>query len=155
MEEAERRGIGLSAFLSVGNKADVSGNDLLEWWEQDEDTDAVLLYVESFGNPRRFARIARRVARTTPIVAVKAGRSKAGARAAASHTGRLLAASDATVDALFHHAGVIRVGHAGRAARHRRPARGHARAERPPRRDRRQRRRARHPGRSTRARRAG
>ena len=89
MEEAERRGIGLSAFLSVGNKADVSGNDLLEWWEQDGDTDAVLLYVESFGNPRRFARIARRVARTTPIVAVKAGRSKAGARAAASHTGRL------------------------------------------------------------------
>ncbi len=109
MEEAERRGIGLSAFLSVGNKADVSGNDLLEWWEQDGDTDAVLLYVESFGNPRRFASIARRVARTTPIVAVKAGRSKAGARAAASHTGRLLAASDATVDALFHHAGVIRV----------------------------------------------
>ena len=109
MEEAERRHIGLSAFLSVGNKADVSGNDLLEWWEQDDDTDAVLLYLESFGNPRRFARIARRVARTTPIVAVKAGRSKAGARAAASHTGRLLAASDATVDALFHHAGVIRV----------------------------------------------
>ena len=64
MEEAERRGIGLSAFLSVGNKADVSGNDLLEWWEQDGDTDAVLLYVESFGNPRRFASIARRVART-------------------------------------------------------------------------------------------
>jgi acetate---CoA ligase (ADP-forming) len=109
MEEAERRGIGLSAFLSVGNKADISGNDLLEWWEQDKNTDAVLLYVESFGNPRRFARVARRVARTTPIVAVKAGRSKAGARAAASHTGRLLAASDATVDALFHHAGVIRV----------------------------------------------
>ncbi len=109
MEEAERRGIGLSAFLSVGNKADVSGNDLLEWWEQDEGTDAVLLYLESFGNPRRFARIARRVARTTPIVAVKAGRSRAGARAAASHTGRLLAASDATVDALFHQAGVIRV----------------------------------------------
>ena len=109
MEEAERRGIGLSAFLSVGNKADVSSNDLLEWWEQDETTDAVLLYLESFGNPRRFARIARRFARTTPIVAVKAGRSKAGARAAASHTGRLLAASDATVDALFHHAGVIRV----------------------------------------------
>ncbi len=109
MEEAERRGIGLSAFLSVGNKADISANDLLEWWEQDEATDAVLLYLESFGNPRRFARVARRVARTTPIVAVKAGRSKSGARAAASHTGRLLAASDATVDALFHHAGVIRV----------------------------------------------
>jgi acetate---CoA ligase (ADP-forming) len=109
MEEAERRGIGLSAFLSVGNKADVSGNDLLEWWEQDEDTSVALLYLESFGNPRRFARVARRVARTTPIVAVKAGRSAAGARAAASHTGRLLAASDMTVDALFHHAGVIRV----------------------------------------------
>jgi acyl-CoA synthetase (NDP forming)/GNAT superfamily N-acetyltransferase len=107
--EAERRGIGLSAFLSVGNRADVSANDLLEWWEQDERTHAVLLYLESFGNPRRFARIARRVARTTPIVAVKAGRSAAGARAAASHTGRLLAASDSTVDALMHHAGVIRV----------------------------------------------
>lgn len=109
MEEAERRGIGMSAFLSVGNKADISGNDLLEWWEQDERTRAILLYLESFGNPRRFARIARRVARTKPIVAVKAGRSAAGARAAASHTGRLLAASDATVDALFHHAGVVRV----------------------------------------------
>ncbi len=109
MEEARRRGIGLSAFLSVGNKADVSGNDLLDWWEQDEGTGAILLYLESFGNPRRFARIARRVARTTPIVAVASGRSAAGARAAVSHTGRLLAASDATVDALFHHSGVIRV----------------------------------------------
>ncbi len=99
--------IGFSTFVSIGNKADVSGNDLLQYWEQDPRTDVILLYVESFGNPRKFTQIARRVARTKPIVAVKAGRSKAGARAASSHTGAL-AASDAVVDALLHQAGVIR-----------------------------------------------
>lgn len=106
--EAARRGLGLSSFVSTGDKADLSGNDFLRYWEQDPDTDVVLLYLESFGNPRRFGRIARSVARSTPIVAVKSGRSAAGARAAASHTGALLAASDVTVDALFRHAGVIR-----------------------------------------------
>ena len=106
--EATRRGLGLSSFVSTGDKADLSGNDFLRFWEQDPDTDVVLLYLESFGNPRRFARIARAVAASKPIVAVKSGRSAAGARAAASHTGALLAASDVTVDALFEHAGVIR-----------------------------------------------
>jgi acetyl coenzyme A synthetase (ADP forming)-like protein len=108
LEQAQALGIGLSAFVSVGNKADLSGNDFLEWCEQDERTRAVLLYLESFGNPRKFARIARRVGRSKPIVAVKAGRSAAGARAAASHTGALLASSEAAVGALFRQAGVLR-----------------------------------------------
>ena len=109
LEQARTLGIGISAFVSVGNKADLSGNDFLEWCEQDERTKAILLYLESFGNPRKFARIARRVGRTKPIVAVKAGRSAAGARAASSHTGALLAGSDVAVDALFRQAGVLRV----------------------------------------------
>jgi len=102
-----RLGLGLSSFVSVGNKADVSSNDLLEYWEDDPDTDVVLLYLESFGNPRRFARIARRVSRSTPVVAVKSGRSEAGGRAATSHTAALTAA-DTTVSALFRQTGVIR-----------------------------------------------
>jgi acetyl coenzyme A synthetase (ADP forming)-like protein len=108
MDYAGELGLGLSTFASVGNKADISTNDLIRYWEQDLNTDAILLYLESFGNPRKFSRIARRVARTKPIVAVKSGRTPAGARAAGSHTGVLLAASDVTVDALFHQAGVIR-----------------------------------------------
>lgn len=108
LEQAQALGIGLSAFVSVGNKADLSGNDFLEWCEQDERTRAILLYLESLGNPRKFARIARRVGRSKPIVAVKAGRSAAGARAAASHTGALLANSEAAVGALFRQAGVLR-----------------------------------------------
>ena len=108
IEAARRLGVGLSSFVSVGNKSDLSGNDLLQYWEQDPHTDVALLYLESFGNPRKFARIARRVSRTLPIVAVKSGRSAAGARATSSHTGALLSASDVTVDALFHQAGVIR-----------------------------------------------
>jgi acetate---CoA ligase (ADP-forming) len=108
IDYANALGLGLSSFVSVGNKADISGNDLLSFWEQDDRTGLVLLYLESFGNPRKFARIARRVARTKPVLAVKSGRSAAGARATSSHTGALLAASDVTVDALFHQAGVIR-----------------------------------------------
>jgi acetyl coenzyme A synthetase (ADP forming)-like protein len=108
MDLAQARGLGLSSFVSVGNKADISSNDLLSYWEADPSTSLVLLYLESFGNPRRFARISRRVGRTKPIVAVKSGRSSAGARATSSHTGAMLAASDLTVDALFHQAGVIR-----------------------------------------------
>ncbi|MGZ8442428.1 MAG: bifunctional acetate--CoA ligase family protein/GNAT family N-acetyltransferase [Candidatus Binatia bacterium] len=104
---ARQRGLGLSKFVSVGNKADVSGNDLLQYWEQDGQTDVILLYLESFGNPRRFARIVSRVSRHKPIVAVKAGRTGAGKRAASSHTAAL-AASDVAVDALFHQTGVIR-----------------------------------------------
>jgi acetyl coenzyme A synthetase (ADP forming)-like protein len=108
IEGAGRLGLGLSSFVSVGDKADISGNDLLQYWEHDPGTDVVLLYLESFGNPRRFARIARRVSACKPIVAVKSGRSAAGARAGASHTGALVSASDVTVDALFEQAGVIR-----------------------------------------------
>lgn len=99
--------IGISSFVSVGNKADVSGNDLLQYWETDPRTAVILLYLESFGNPARFSRIARRISRTKPIVALKSGRSAVGARAAASHTGAL-ASSDDFVDALFQQAGAIR-----------------------------------------------
>jgi acetyl coenzyme A synthetase (ADP forming)-like protein len=108
IDHANALGLGLSTFVSVGNKADLSSNDMLHYWEDDADTDVILLYLESFGNPRRFARIARRVGGTKPIVAVKSGRTSAGARAATSHTGALLRTSDRTVDALFHQAGVIR-----------------------------------------------
>ena len=108
IDEAAARGIGLSSFVSLGDKADLSGNDFLEYWEQDPDASVLLLYLESFGNPRRFGRIARRITTTKPIVAVKSGRSAAGRRAAGSHTGALLAASEVTVDALFAHAGVLR-----------------------------------------------
>jgi acetyl coenzyme A synthetase (ADP forming)-like protein len=108
MAQAGQLGLGVSSFVSVGNKADVSGNDLLQYWESDEATDVILLYLESFGNPRRFARIARRVSRAKPIVAVKAGRTAAGARAATSHTAAL-ANLDRAVDALFRQTGIIRV----------------------------------------------
>ncbi len=108
MSQAAQLGLGLSTFASVGNKADVSGNDLLCYWDQDPRTDVIMLYLESFGNPKRFGRLARRIGRTKPIVAVKSGRSVAGARAASSHTGSLLASSDSTVDAMFRQHGVIR-----------------------------------------------
>ncbi len=108
IEAAERLGVGLSSFVSVGNSADLSSNDLLEYWEQDPGTDVALLYLESFGDPRRFGRVAPRFARAKPLVAVKSGRSAAGARATSSHTGALVSASDVTVDALFEQAGVIR-----------------------------------------------
>jgi acetyl coenzyme A synthetase (ADP forming)-like protein len=109
LELASRRGLGLSSFVSMGDKADLSGNDFLRFWEQDPGTDAVLLYLESLGNPQRFGQIARRLTASKPVIAVKSGRTAAGRRAASSHTGALLQASEATVDALFDHAGVIRV----------------------------------------------
>jgi acetyl coenzyme A synthetase (ADP forming)-like protein len=108
MEFANSLGLGISTFVSVGNKADISGNDLLRYWEADDDTEVILLYLESFGNPKKFSEIARRVGRKKPIAVVKSGRSVAGARATSSHTGALLAASDVTVDALFRQAGVVR-----------------------------------------------
>jgi acyl-CoA synthetase (NDP forming) len=104
--EAVRRSIGLSTFVSAGNRADVSGNDLLQYWEGDADTDVILLYLESFGNPRKFARLARRTARTKPIVAVKSGRSHVVS--GLESTGVPL--PDATVRTLFESSGVIRVG---------------------------------------------
>ncbi|MCB2224491.1 MAG: GNAT family N-acetyltransferase [Actinobacteria bacterium] len=108
LDYADQLEIGISSFVSVGNKADVSSNDLLLYWEGDPSTDVILLYVESFGQPRRFARIARRIGKTKPIVAVKSGRTSAGARAASSHTGAL-ASVEVAVSALFRQAGVIRV----------------------------------------------
>ncbi|MEU7837709.1 GNAT family N-acetyltransferase [Nonomuraea sp. NPDC049129] len=98
----------VSSFVSVGNKADVSGNDLLEYWEDDEHTDVIALYLESFGNPRKFARIARRVAAKKPILLVKSGRSGAGDRAVRSHTAAA-ATPDVAVDALARACGVIRL----------------------------------------------
>ncbi|MEO8456485.1 MAG: GNAT family N-acetyltransferase [Chloroflexota bacterium] len=108
LDHASALGIGLSTFVSVGNKADVSGNDLIQYWEQDPATDVILLYLESFGNPRKFARLAPRVTAKKPIIAVKSGRSESGSRAASSHTGAL-ATVDVAVDALFRQSGVIRV----------------------------------------------
>jgi acetate---CoA ligase (ADP-forming) len=108
LEKAAERRLGFSAFVSIGNKADVSSNDLLEWWEEDEQTDVVLLYLESFGNPRKFGRLARRVAQRKAILALKAGTTSAGARAASSHTAAL-AGAEVAVDALFRQAGVTRV----------------------------------------------
>ncbi|GLW99107.1 bifunctional GNAT family N-acetyltransferase/acetate--CoA ligase family protein [Microtetraspora sp. NBRC 16547] len=108
IDRAAEVGLGLSGFVSVGNKADVSGNDLLEYWEDDDRTDVIGLYLESFGNPRRFGRIARRVGRTKPIVVVKSGRSASGDRAVRSHTAAA-ATPDIAVDALLTGSGVIRV----------------------------------------------
>jgi acetate---CoA ligase (ADP-forming) len=107
LDYAAEYGIGFRNFVSVGNKPDVSGNDLLEYWENDPHTRVVLMYLETFGNPRRFTRIARRVGRKKPIIVAKSGRSVAGARAATSHTGSL-AGADATVDALLAQCGVLR-----------------------------------------------
>lgn len=109
IDEAARFGVGLSSFVSYGNKADVSVNDLLEYWEHDSRTEVIALYLESLGNPRKFFKIASRVGKTKPVVVLKSGRTMAGTRAAASHTGAMLAASDVSIDALFRQAGVIRV----------------------------------------------
>jgi acetyl coenzyme A synthetase (ADP forming)-like protein len=108
LDAATRAGIGMSSFVSLGNKADVSSNDLLQYWEDDERTTVVLLYLESFGNPTKFARLARRIGRMKPIIAVKSGRTAAGRRAASSHTAAM-AADDDAVAALLHHCGVVRV----------------------------------------------
>lgn len=107
LDYAKSLGIGVRSFVSVGNKADVSGNDLIEFWEQEAETDVILLYLESFGNPQKFIDLARRISRRKPIAAVKSGRTAAGSRAASSHTGAL-AGADAAVDALFQQTGVIR-----------------------------------------------
>ncbi|HVV10255.1 GNAT family N-acetyltransferase [Amycolatopsis sp.] len=105
LADAESRGLGLSTFVSAGNRADVSGNDLLQYWETDPATDLVLLYLESFGNPRKFARLARRLARTKPVVAVKSGRHAVRPQLAATST----EVDEASVQALFEQAGVVRV----------------------------------------------
>ncbi len=107
LDYAAEYGIGIHHFISVGNKADLSGNDLLDYWEKDDATKVILMYLENFGNPRRFTALARRVTRTKPIVVVKSGRTQAGARAAVSHTGAL-AGADVTIDALLAQCGVLR-----------------------------------------------
>lgn len=107
LDYAAEYGVGINHFVSVGNKPDVSGNDLIEYWENDPGTRVILMYLENFGNPRRFTRIARRVTRKKPIVVVKSGRTGAGARAASSHTGAL-AGADIATDALLAQCGVLR-----------------------------------------------
>jgi len=108
LDYVKSNNLGIAHFASIGNRIDISSNDLLEFWEDDDNTKVILLYLETFGNPRRFSRLARRLTRKKPIIAVKAGRSEVGGRAATSHTGAL-AGSDIAVDALFRQAGVIRV----------------------------------------------
>ncbi len=107
---ASSLGIGLTQFASMGNKADVSGNDLLEFWEQDARTRMVAMYLESFGNPRKFAELAKRIGREKPILVVKSGRTEEGARAASSHTGALASGQDVTVSAFMDQCGVLRAG---------------------------------------------
>jgi acetate---CoA ligase (ADP-forming) len=108
LDYAAEYGIGVSQFVSVGNKPDVSGNDLIQYWADDERTSVILMYLENFGNPRRFTSFARKITKKKPVITVKSGRSGAGARAASSHTGALAGADTAT-DALLAQCGVIRV----------------------------------------------
>ncbi|HEY8479156.1 MAG TPA: GNAT family N-acetyltransferase [Spirillospora sp.] len=107
LQRTAERGLGLSTFVSAGNRGDVSGNDLLQYWEEDPATKAILLYLESLGNPRKFTRLARRISRRKPIVAVKSGRSTQGVPL--GHAARALTLPDHAVSALFEQAGVIRV----------------------------------------------
>ena len=107
LEKVNNRGLGLSTFVSAGNRADVSGNDLLQYWEEDEATEVVLLYLESIGNPRKFSRIARRVSLRKPIIAVRSGRTTQGVPV--GHAVRKIAAPPQAVDAMFRQAGVIQV----------------------------------------------
>lgn len=107
LEKVRGRGLGLSTFVSAGNRADVSGNDLLQYWEEDDATEVILLYLESIGNPRKFSRIARRVSRHKPIVAVRSGRATQGVPM--GHAVRSIEAPPAAVDEMFRQAGVIQV----------------------------------------------
>ncbi len=107
LEKVRGRGLGLSTFVSAGNRADVSGNDLLQYWEEDDATEVILLYLESIGNPRKFSRIARRVSRKKPVIAVRSGRTTQGVPM--GHAVRQIAAPPAAVDAMFRQAGIIQV----------------------------------------------
>ncbi len=108
LDYASEYGIGINDFVSVGNKPDVSGNDLIQYWADDERTSVILMYLENFGNPQKFTHLARRITKKKPIIVVKAGRTGVGARAASSHTGAL-AGADVAVDALLSQCGVMRV----------------------------------------------
>jgi acyl-CoA synthetase (NDP forming)/GNAT superfamily N-acetyltransferase len=106
LDLAQQSGVGLASFVSLGNKADVSGNDLLAAWLEDPDVTAAALYLESFGNARKFARLARRFAQRKPLLAIVGGRSSGGRRAGSSHTAAA-ATPEVGVDALFAQSGVI------------------------------------------------
>ena len=105
LADAAQRGLGLSTFVSAGNRADVSGNDLLQYWHGDDRTEVVLLYLESFGNPRKFARLARVLARTKPVIAVKSGRHS---QVTPGLVGTSSSLSEDVVATLFEQSGVIR-----------------------------------------------
>jgi acyl-CoA synthetase (NDP forming) len=107
LEKVNNRGLGISTFVSAGNRADVSGNDLLQYWEEDDATEVVMMYLESIGNPRKFSRIARRVSLRKPIIAVRSGRTTQGVPM--GHAVRKIAAPPQAVDAMFRQAGVIQV----------------------------------------------
>jgi len=108
LADASENGLGVAMFISMGNKTDISGNDMLEYWENNDDVQAILMYLESFGSPRRFTQLARRITRKKPIITVKAGRTAAGARAASSHTGSIVGLDIAT-ESLLEQCGVLRV----------------------------------------------
>jgi len=108
LADAAEANLGVAMFVSMGNKTDVSGNDLLEYWEDNPDVQVILMYLESFGNPGKFTNLARRVTRKKPVIAVKAGRTAAGARAASSHTGSIVG-MDVAVESLLEQCGVLRV----------------------------------------------
>ena len=108
LKKVYNRGLGLSTFVSAGNRADLSGNDLLQYWEEDDSTEVVLLYLESIGNPRKFSRVARRVSRRKPVVAVRSGRTTQGVPM--GHAVRKIGAPPPAVDAMFRQAGIIQVG---------------------------------------------
>ncbi|MEE9226418.1 MAG: acetate--CoA ligase family protein [Acidobacteriota bacterium] len=112
LAEARRIGLGVSMFASLGNQTDVEANHLLEYWENDPSVRVILMYLESFGNPERFTRIAKRLSRKKPVIAVKAGRTAEGARAAFSHTGALASADQATAS-LLEQCGVQRASSIG------------------------------------------
>ncbi|WGL53944.1 GNAT family N-acetyltransferase [Nocardioides sp. BP30] len=107
LEKVNNRGLGLTTFVSAGNRADVSGNDLLQYWEEDESTEVVMMYLESIGNPRKFSRIARRVSLRKPVVAVRSGRTTQGVPM--GQMVRRIAAPPQAVDAMFKQAGIIQV----------------------------------------------
>lgn len=108
LDYASSRNIGFSSFVSIGSKIDVSGNDLIQYWSEDKRTDVILLYLESFGNPRRFARLTKNIGTKKPIIVVKGGRSEGGRKAASAQT-TSLSSHDIATEALFKQAGIIGV----------------------------------------------
>jgi acetyltransferase len=106
---AEERNLGLSSFASLGNKSDVTDDEVLAYWARDSRTHVILMYLEAFSDPARFAQVARAASREKPVIVVKSGKTLAGARAARSHTGALSEASDVALDAFLAHCGVLRV----------------------------------------------